>query len=144
RVDQLVGLQLAAELTKGIRPKPLYVAIGDLKQDAKRRCVERIAERVGRDPSFDLDNPPDKAQISSVGDAVSVSVFGIGGQMRGEIESAIVFRSLPPLLKQGQTGTRVVRPKWAIHWGRVGNAMVVSHALALVAIATKGDQVGPP
>src|SRR3989442_15222329 len=64
--------------------------------------------------------------------------------MRGEIGSAIVFRSLPPLLKQGQTGTRVVRPKWAIHWVRVGDAMVVSHALALVAIATQGDQVGPP
>src|SRR5437773_2635714 len=64
--------------------------------------------------------------------------------MRGQIGSAIVFRSLPPLLKQGQTGTRVVRPKWAIHWVRVGDAMVVGHTLALVTIAPQRDQLGPP
>src|SRR5213593_1780793 len=64
--------------------------------------------------------------------------------MRGQIGSAIVFCSLPPLLKQGQTGTRVVRPKWAIEWLRVGDAMVVGHALALVAIAPQRDKVGTP
>src|SRR2546427_5071695 len=64
--------------------------------------------------------------------------------MRSQIGNAIVFCSLPPLLKQGQTGTRVVRPKWAIEWLRVGDAMVVGHALALVAVAPQRDQVGPP
>src|SRR5437867_899224 len=64
--------------------------------------------------------------------------------MRSQIGNAIVFCSLPPLLKQGQTGTRVVRPKWAIEWLRVGDAMVVGHALALVAIAPQRDKVGTP
>src|SRR5438132_534220 len=82
--------------------------------------------------------------MSSVRDTVSVSVHGIGSQMRGEMGGSIVFHSLPPLLKQGQTGTRVVRPKWAIQWVRVVDAMVVGHALALVANASQRDQLGPP
>src|SRR3989441_10449100 len=64
--------------------------------------------------------------------------------MRGEIGSAIVFRSLPPLLKQGQTGTRVHSPKWAILWVRGGDPVVVSRALALVATPTQGAQAAPP
>src|SRR5207253_7997975 len=49
RVDQLVGLQLAAELAEDIRSESLHMPVGDLEQDAERRCVERIAERVGCD-----------------------------------------------------------------------------------------------
>ena len=60
RVDQLVGFQLAAELAEDIRPESLYVAIGDLEQDAERGWFERVAERVGRDPSFDLDHAPNE------------------------------------------------------------------------------------
>src|SRR2546428_13870055 len=101
RVYQLVGLQLAAELAEDMRSEALYVAIGDLEQDAECRCVEGIAERVGRDPSFDLDHARNETQFSSARDAVEVSVLGIGGQLRGQMGSAFVFCSPPPLLKQG-------------------------------------------
>src|SRR3989442_2010964 len=64
--------------------------------------------------------------------------------MRGEIGSAIMLHPLSPSTEQSETRLGIARPKWAIEWLRVGDAMVVGHALALVAIATQCDQVGPP